>query len=110
MFERLIRKFSVDEIEALIPESDKKLITNIKKRRENLKRRKAAGKVSSVDSTDKMKKSFEAVIQDSDSELDSEDDDQYIPEDLRDSGKNMVNVKLCRKCPNHRQSLGRTKS
>ncbi|RUS35558.1 hypothetical protein BC938DRAFT_478477 [Jimgerdemannia flammicorona] len=42
IFERLIRKFGYEKIETLVPEDDKKLLVNIKKRRERAKRKKAA--------------------------------------------------------------------
>ncbi|RUS18454.1 armadillo-type protein [Endogone sp. FLAS-F59071] len=42
IFERLIRKFGYEQIEAHVPEADKKLLVNIKKRRERAKRKKAA--------------------------------------------------------------------
>jgi ribosomal RNA-processing protein 12 len=43
IFERLIRRFGVDEIEKLTPESDRKLIANIRKTKERRKKRKTSG-------------------------------------------------------------------
>jgi ribosomal RNA-processing protein 12 len=42
ILERLVRKFGVDEIEKDVPEEDKKLITNIRKRQMRSKKKKAA--------------------------------------------------------------------
>ena len=43
LFERLIRKFGYEFIDSLVPGNDKKLIMNIRKRREAAARRKIAG-------------------------------------------------------------------
>ncbi|CAB4487853.1 unnamed protein product [Rhizophagus irregularis] len=42
IFERLIRRFDYDTIEKFVPENDKKLLVNIKKRKERAKRKKIA--------------------------------------------------------------------
>ncbi len=42
ILERLIRKFGMGTIEPLVPESDRKLIVNIRKRKERLKKKKNA--------------------------------------------------------------------
>lgn len=61
---------------------------NIKKRKESLKRRKAARQAQTVDENEteqtpnEPKKKFEQVFKDSDSELDSEDD--YIPDQFKE--------------------------
>ena len=78
MLERLLRKFSYEEIEALIPDEDKKLILAIKKRREAFKRKKNASNVENEAPAEEKPK-FEEAIQDSGSDLES-DDDNYIPE------------------------------
>jgi ribosomal RNA-processing protein 12 len=83
LIERLIRKFSFELIDAFVPEADKKLMNNIKKRRERQKRKKAK-------QTDQQAEGYEKAIA-SDSELGSENDDEeqsemsvddekYIPE------------------------------
>lgn len=41
ILERLVRKFGYAEIEEYIPEADRKLINNIKKRKERSKKRKS---------------------------------------------------------------------
>ncbi|KAK3817584.1 MAG: hypothetical protein J3Q66DRAFT_388121 [Benniella sp.] len=41
ILERLVRRFGYDDIVAFVPEADKKLLVNIKKRRERAKRKKA---------------------------------------------------------------------
>src|ERR1044072_2041386 len=46
IFERLIRRFGYDTIERHVPESDRKLLINIKKRRERAKRKKIAGETN----------------------------------------------------------------
>jgi len=97
--ERLIRRFSYDAVEGFIPEADRKLMINIRKRRERAKRHRASADEVGVGSeqtyisapaimtkSGSRQKEFEDVIRDSDSELDSdnEDLDEYLPELLRD--------------------------
>lgn len=93
IFERLIRKFSYEDVDKYFPESDKKLIANIRKRKESLKRRKAELRSSekeqkNSDNTHKTSNSkFQEAFLDSDSELDSDDepnDENYIPDDLKE--------------------------
>lgn len=43
ILERLLRKFGVDKIEPHVPEDDKKLVNNIRKRQMRLKKKKASG-------------------------------------------------------------------
>lgn len=43
ILERLLRKYGVDKIEPHVPEDDKKLVNNIRKRQMRLKKKKAAG-------------------------------------------------------------------
>lgn len=85
IFERLIRKFSFEKLDAHFPEEDKKLILNIKKRRDALKKKSVARREESHDSSHgekKKGKDFEEAFHDSGSELgtDDEGDEGYIPE------------------------------
>ena len=90
IFERLIRRFSYEQIDAYFPEKDKKLIANIKKRRDAMKKKQAAAKLApSISETapvplDKKPKLFEEAFHDSGSELGSDDEDDYIPEQFKD--------------------------
>ncbi|TPX37629.1 hypothetical protein SmJEL517_g00697 [Synchytrium microbalum] len=106
IIERLIRRFSFEAVEGFIPEPDRKLLSNIRKRRERSKRQKAverhnesaAGVLDDLDddvlptgsalakSRASRQKEFEDVLHDSDSDLnsDNEDLDDYLPEALRD--------------------------
>ncbi|KAI8916850.1 armadillo-type protein [Entophlyctis helioformis] len=113
IFERLIRRFSLEAVEGFVPEADQKLVANIRKRRERLKKQKASqGKRGEqgddVDANDDpaaaarrsiqqaKSKGFESVMHGSDSELgsdsdgeggrggrNSDDDDSYLPEQFR---------------------------
>ncbi|KAJ3045300.1 hypothetical protein HK097_001257 [Rhizophlyctis rosea] len=49
IFERLVRKFSYEAIEGFVPESDRKLIINIKKRRDRIKKQKAQARKMEID-------------------------------------------------------------
>ncbi|KAJ3257993.1 hypothetical protein HK103_004127 [Boothiomyces macroporosus] len=95
IFERLIRKFSYEQVEQYFPEQDKKLIANIKKRRDALKKRKAQpveqDDTEAVKAKPNQAKSFEKAFHDSDSELDSDDD--YIPEQFKDELSNNKQIK-----------------
>jgi hypothetical protein len=82
IFERLIRKFSFEQVDQFFPEEHKKLIQNIKKRRENLNRRKQAQRQETETESKPSKKNFEEAFQDSDSDLDS--DDNYIPDQFKE--------------------------
>ncbi|KAI9218607.1 NUC173 domain-containing protein [Blastocladiella britannica] len=53
--QRMCREFSVDAIEAVVPEAHRKLISNIRKRTERAKRRRAAGEESGAKATDAAK-------------------------------------------------------
>ena len=88
MLERLIRKFSYETVEKIIPEEDKKLILAIRKRKEALKRKKSLRKKEDISGPPAPKRSFDDTIQDSDSNLDSESEDAYIPE-LYEEGRNL---------------------
>jgi hypothetical protein len=84
IFERLIRKFGYETIDGYFPDQHKKLIANIKKRRESLKKRKQAGNDHREQTqTQEKPKKFEEAFQDSDSDLDSDNDD-YIPEQFKE--------------------------
>ncbi|KAK5671508.1 pre-rRNA processing protein [Batrachochytrium dendrobatidis] len=108
IFERLIRKFSFEAIEGFVPESDKKLVNNIRKRRERLKKQKAEagsgqrGDAADIDASHEpnggkkdivlaKSKGFDHVVNGSDSELgtDSEDDEAYIPQQYRDETRHI---------------------
>ncbi|KAJ3275758.1 hypothetical protein HDV01_007225 [Terramyces sp. JEL0728] len=103
IFERLIRKFSYETIEQYFPEQDKKLIANIKKRRDALKKRKSQSGNEDIaeqgekDEKKKSKggsqaKSFEKAFHDSGSELESDEDD-YIPDQFKDELTNKKQIK-----------------
>ncbi|ORZ09128.1 NUC173 domain-domain-containing protein [Lobosporangium transversale] len=49
ILERLVRRFGYDEVVAYVPEADKKLLINIKKRRERAKRNKKNNSASGMD-------------------------------------------------------------
>lgn len=103
ILERLIRKFSFEAVEGFIPEEDKKLIVNIRKRRERAKRKKdsmmdedVAEKAdqstskntgSAAATKNNKQKAFEDVMLNSDeSDLGSDDEDNledYLPEDMK---------------------------
>ena len=78
----LVRRFTYDVIAQHVPESDIKLLVNIKKRRERLKKQKGAERQEKDKPQD-----FEEAIYGSESELESEneeeDDDAFIPESLK---------------------------
>ncbi|KAJ3195578.1 hypothetical protein HK101_011721 [Irineochytrium annulatum] len=113
ILERLIRRFSIEAIEGFVPESDQKLISNIRKRKERLRRKRAAERQEAAgDSQDEdddpatsalkqkrqmqsRQREFEDAMHGSESELeDSEEgegDDHYIPEQFKPAvtrGKN----------------------
>ena len=86
-FERLVRKFGMEMIEMHVPESDKKLIANIRKRKERLKKKKSENEVNSNEKS--KDKEFNQAMYASDSELESEqeessDDEAYIPDEFKD--------------------------
>lgn len=87
LFERLIRKFGYERIDNLVPGDDKKLIMNIKKRREAAARRKIAGVegegAGGGNGNGTGKAGFEEAFHDSGSELGSDDEEKYIPKDYR---------------------------
>jgi ribosomal RNA-processing protein 12 len=90
IFERLIRKFSYERLDQYFPEQDKKLILNIKKRRESLKKRAIANREGGEQESEEQprgkqsaKPKFEEALHDSDSDLGSEEED-YIPDQYKD--------------------------
>ncbi|KAH9253070.1 hypothetical protein BASA81_008976 [Batrachochytrium salamandrivorans] len=123
IFERLIRKFSFEAIEGFVPESDKKLVINIRKRRERLKKQKAeqhkaarsgredqgtddrieedtlmtttttsAAAAAARKRIDMAKsKGFDHAVNgsESDMETDSDDDEAYVPEPLRNETRHV---------------------
>ncbi|KAJ3322109.1 hypothetical protein HDV06_003560 [Boothiomyces sp. JEL0866] len=98
IFERLIRKFTYEKVEQYFPEQDRKLIANIKKRRDALKKRKSQAVDEDIAEETKVQKpnakpakSFEKAFHDSDSELDSDED--YIPEQFKDELSNHKQIK-----------------
>ncbi|ORX63932.1 NUC173-domain-containing protein [Basidiobolus meristosporus CBS 931.73] len=84
IFERLIRKFGYEDIAQFVPEEHKKLVINIKKRKERAKRKKSQAAGSDVDeemedATQKkasFSSAYENVLYGSDSEIDDSDEDQ----------------------------------
>ncbi|KAI8912901.1 armadillo-type protein [Powellomyces hirtus] len=109
IFERLVRKFSYEAVEGFVPEEDKKLLVNIRKRREREKKRKALARQNRDGAADQddsdgeaskatlagksgkaVQKQFEDALYGSESELDSDEDDaddddeKYIPDQFKD--------------------------
>ena len=89
IFERLIRKFSYEAIEGFVPEEDRKLVVNIRKRRERLKKQKASMSKDEKNATEPNKPlKYDEALHESDSDLDSDADDKdeaYIPEQFREN-------------------------
>ncbi|KAI8820144.1 armadillo-type protein [Fimicolochytrium jonesii] len=112
IFERLVRRFSYEAIEGFVPEGDKKLLVNIKKRREREKKKKRiakqleAGEENDSDgeaskaallagkgaAAGGARKQFEDALYGSESELetdaedsDDDDDEKYIPDRFKDA-------------------------
>jgi ribosomal RNA-processing protein 12 len=87
VFERLIRKFGYDEVEVYVPEADRKLVVNIKKRKERAKRKKIEGKEAEKKKEDGNEeerghqKSFEEVLASDESDLGSDGEDVAGSED-----------------------------
>lgn len=81
ILERLIRKCGYELIDQHIPEDDKKLIINIKKRRERLRKKKTGLK---TDEQTKAAPTFEDALHGSESELGSDEEfereEDYLPE------------------------------
>ncbi|KAK9765775.1 pre-rRNA processing protein [Basidiobolus ranarum] len=85
IFERLIRKFGYEDIAQFVPEEHKKLVINIKKRKERAKRKKtkaADGAEEDEEMEDVTQKksnfnsAYEDVLYGSDSEIEDSDEDQ----------------------------------
>ncbi|KAK3817574.1 MAG: hypothetical protein J3Q66DRAFT_400927 [Benniella sp.] len=92
ILERLVRRFGYDDIVAFIPGADKKLLVNIKKRRERAKRKKANASKMEMDgeadeereeTTKRSNKphgtlgsAYEDALYGSESDLSDDDDDQ----------------------------------
>ncbi|KAK3817586.1 MAG: hypothetical protein J3Q66DRAFT_369419 [Benniella sp.] len=74
ILERLVRRFGYDDIVAFVPEADKKLLVNIKKRRERAKRKKA--NASEMEMDGKADEEGEETTKNSESDLSDDDDDQ----------------------------------
>jgi ribosomal RNA-processing protein 12 len=64
IFERMIRRFGADLIERYCPESDRKLIANIRKTRERRKKRRDAGEGEDEQAQEKPKSKFESEYDD----------------------------------------------
>ncbi|KAG0363494.1 hypothetical protein BG005_011437 [Podila minutissima] len=95
ILERLVRRFGYDDVVAFVPEADKKLLINIKKRRERAKRNKKNGSAGmdmdddeETEETDAKKSTkplymqttfgsaYEDALYGSESDLSDDDDDQ----------------------------------
>ncbi|KAI8614473.1 armadillo-type protein [Chytriomyces sp. MP71] len=111
ILERLIRKFSYEAIEGFIPETDFKLIRNIRKVRERQLKKRTEAKAAALTATDgddasdednaasklalktkktmqSRQKEFEDALhgsEDEDGDSDDGNDDHYIPEQFRDA-------------------------
>ncbi|KAJ1341790.1 hypothetical protein BSLG_003610 [Batrachochytrium salamandrivorans] len=97
IFERLIRKFSFEAIEGFVPESDKKLVINIRKRRERLKKQRLSSTRQHDLRIDMAKsKGFDHAVNgsESDMETDSDDDEAYVPEPLRNETRHVAAAPL----------------
>ncbi|KAG0225324.1 hypothetical protein BGX31_007682 [Mortierella sp. GBA43] len=107
--ERLVRRFGYDEIVAFVPEADKKLLINIKKRRERAKRKKAnASEMDMDDANDEgeeeaTKKSgkpqatfgsaYEDALYGSESDLSDDDEDGEDEEETAKTTQKKSNKK-----------------
>lgn len=100
IIERLIKKFGFNEIENRMPEDDKKLLTNIRKRKERAKRKKAGkddedddveGDGDDQPTTTKAKapamSAYDQALYGSESEIDDDDDDDVQPQQIGKKGK-----------------------
>ncbi|CAG8522564.1 5062_t:CDS:2 [Funneliformis caledonium] len=84
IFERLIRRFGYDTIEQHVPESDKKLLVNIKKRRERAKRKKVATETRKRST---FNSAYEDALYGSESELEDTDDENEVGGIINKSGE-----------------------
>lgn len=78
IIERLIRRFGYDFIDQNFPEDDRKLLTNIRKTNNRMKRREGGTKENSIPVADTGRKflsAYEEAIYDSDGELKEKDED-----------------------------------
>lgn len=80
IFERLIRRFSYEAVEGFVPEEDRKLLSNIRKRKERAKRRKSAAEADEEDEAPierpSRSRTYEEVMADTDeSDASSEEED-----------------------------------
>lgn len=97
IFERLIRKFSYEVVEGFVPEDNKKLIVNIRKRRERAKKKSNTEKKDEENKNkEKTNENYEKTMYDSESDLgsgdeDSEDEDEgmdsYLPDQFKTFNK-----------------------
>jgi hypothetical protein len=79
IFERLIRRFSYEAVEGFVPEEDRKLLTNIRKRKERSKRRRSGAEADDeeeVRAERPGRRTFEEVMADTESEISDASDDQ----------------------------------
>ncbi|PKK65020.1 NUC173-domain-containing protein [Rhizophagus irregularis] len=106
IFERLIRRFDYDTIEKFVPENDKKLLVNIKKRKERAKRKKIADESkmnidNDNDDFDQNRKrsmfnnAYEDALYGSESDLedtddDDDDDDEILKKRKKKDGKSVA--------------------
>jgi len=101
IFERLIRKFSYEVVEGFVPEDSKKLIVNIRKRRERAKRKSNTEKKDEENKNkEKTNENYEKTMYDSESDLGSgdensdnedEDMDSYLPDQFKTYNKTKKN-------------------
>ncbi|CAG8606187.1 16238_t:CDS:1 [Acaulospora morrowiae] len=95
IFERLIRRFGYDIINNCVPETDKKLLVNIRKRKDRAKRKKSAAQTTEIDdesgeqsekiSHSKNKPLFNSAYEEAlyGSESDLEDSDEGVEPKIR---------------------------
>jgi ribosomal RNA-processing protein 12 len=81
--ERMVRKFGVEEVERATPAEDRKLITNIRKTREQRKKKKQQATEDGEEPTEKRKGKFEseydqAVYGSESEESDGDSEDEFV--------------------------------
>ena len=90
--ERMVRKFGVDEIERACPSEDRKLITNIRKAREQRKKKKQAGE-NAEEEVQKPKSKFEseydqAIYGSESEESEGDSEDEFVKSQSKQQLKN----------------------
>ncbi|KAI9031346.1 armadillo-type protein, partial [Hyaloraphidium curvatum] len=78
IFERLIRRFSYEAVEGFVPEEDRKLLANIRKRKERAKRRRSGAEADDEEERGARVRgrTFEEVMADTDSEASGDEEEE----------------------------------